>query len=297
MTGGTRRRSWARRLARLTGFRVACIALGIVAAFALAPNAVAALSPASGNPLKCSLRAPDGSYQDRLAPSADHWFGTDAQGCDEFARVVHGARTSLQIGLGAGLLTTAIGTVLGLVAGWRGGWIDAIVRRFADVTLGIPLVVGSILLLSVLVDGRRTPTQIILTLALQLWPAPARIARSVTRTIVQLPYVEAARALGATDARIVAKHVLPNALPAVIAFATPLVGLLIGAEATLSYLGIGLQAPSVSWGLMIEQAQRTYTSSPHLLLFPGAFLVAAIAGFILLGDALNDSLDVHLSHV
>ena len=184
--------------------------------------------------------------------------------------------------------------MLGLIAGWRGGWIDAIVRRFADVTLGIPLVVGSILLLSVLVDGRRTPTQIIVTLAAQLWPGPARIARSVTRTIVQLPYVEAARAPGASNYRIVTRHVLPNALPAVIAFATPLVGLLIGAESTLSYLGIGLQVPSVSWGVMIDDAKSVYADSPFLLLFPGLFLVAAIAGFILLGDARNDSLDVHL---
>ena len=192
---------------------------------------------------------------------------------------------------------TVIGTVLGLIAGWRGGWIDGIGRRIADVTLGVPLVVGSILLLSVLVDGRRSPTQIVVTLAVQLWPGPARIARSITRTIVQLPYVEAARALGATDFRILTRHVLPNALPAVIAFATPLVGLLIGAEATLSYLGIGLQVPAVSWGLMINDAQRIHTSAPHLLLFPGAFLVTAIAGFILLGDALNDSLDVHLERV
>ncbi len=294
MTGAASRRTWVGRLARHAGFRIACVLLGVVGVFAIAPGVVASLSPASSDPLECSLRASDGSYQDRMAPSGDHWFGTDSQGCDEFARVVHGARTSLQIGLGAALLTTVIGTVLGLIAGWRGGWIDAIVRRFADVTLGIPLVVGSILLLSVLVDGRRTPTQIIVTLAAQLWPGPARIARSVTRTIVQLPYVEAARALGASNYRIVTRHVLPNALPAVIAFATPLVGLLIGAESTLSYLGIGLQVPSVSWGVMIDDAQSVYANSPFLLLFPGLFLVAAIAGFILLGDALNDSLDVHL---
>lgn len=278
----------------MTGFRVACVLLGIVGVCATVPGLVVLPSPATGDPNGCSLRATDGSYQDRLAPSTDHWFGTDAQGCDEFARVVYGARTSLAIGLGAGLLTTVIGTVLGMIAGWRGGLVDALVRAVGDITLGIPLVVGAILLLSVLVAGDRTPLQIIVTLALLLWPGSARIARSSVRAVAQLPYIEAARATGATGQHILLRHVLPNSIPVVIAYATPVVGLLISAESTLSYLGIGLRVPSVSWGVMIADAQGIYSTSPYLLLFPGAFLAAAVAGFILLGDALNDSLDVHI---
>ena len=291
MSDDGRPNTWVRRMARLAGFRVACVLLGIMAICAAAPGLVVALSPATHDPNECSLRAPDGSYQDRLAPSGAHWFGTDTQGCDEFARVVFGARTSLTIGLGAGMLMTVVGTALGLVAGWRGGWADTMVRRLGDVTLGIPFVVGAILLLTVLVDERRSAEQIVVTFAVLLWPGAARIARSATRGIAALPYIEASRALGAGQFRIVMTHVLPNALPMIVSFATPTIGLLIAAEATLSYLGIGLQIPAVSWGLMIDRAQAHYGSSPHLQLFPGAFLAATVASFILLGDAMNDALD------
>ena len=160
-------------------------------------------------------------------------------------------------------------------------------------TLGLPFVVGAILILTTLGSDTRTPTEIVLTLSALLWPGPARIARNATRTIAVLPYIEASRAAGARDLRIVLTHVLPNSLPVIITFATPTVGLIISAEATLSFLGVGLQPPAVSWGLMIDRAQQTYAQSPHLLLFPGAFLVAAVAAFLLLGDALNDALSPH----
>lgn len=282
------------RLRRQTGFRVACVLLGIVGLAAAAPELLVWASPGSHDPTSCSLRAPDGSYQDRLAPSAEHWFGTDAQGCDEFARVIYGAQTSLSIGIGAAFLLTLIGTTLGLLAAMHGGWVDALVRRCGDVTLGVPFLIGAILLLALLAGEQRSPTEIILTLTALGWPSAARIARNSARTVMVLPFIEASRALGGRWPWILRRHVLPNSLPAVIAFATPTIGLIIGAEAALSFLGVGLQVPSVSWGLMIEQGQRYYSQSPYLLLFPGVLLVAAIAGFLLLGDALNDSLEVQL---
>lgn len=283
------------RLRRLLGFRIAAVLLGVVGIAGVAPRFVVSFSPASHDPRQCSLRAADGTYQDRLSPSSDHWFGTDAQGCDEFARVIHGARSSMAIGISAALIMTVVGTALGVVAGYRGGAVDSVVRRAGDVTLGVPIVVGAILLLSVLAGEQRGPFEIALTLASLGWPGAARIARSATRSIVVLPYIESARALGAGNTRIVVRHVLPNALPTVIAYATPAVGALIAAEATLSYLGIGLQIPSVSWGLMIDAAQPLFDRSPHLLLFPAGFLVAVVAGFVLLGDALADAVDPHRS--
>jgi oligopeptide transport system permease protein len=162
------------------------------------------------------------------------------------------------------------------------------VRRVGDVVLGVPVIVGLILLLSVLVSGQRTALHIVLAFTALLWPVIARITRQATMAIKPQPYIEAARAVGASDLSICVRHVLPNALPAVVAYATTMAGLLIGTEAVLSFLGVGLQSPSVSWGLMIDAGQVHYATDPYLLLFPGAFLAASVAGFILIGDALAE---------
>lgn len=195
------------------------------------------------------------------------------------------------IGLGTGLLATCVGCVLGIVAGWRGGLADAAVRRVGDVTLGIPILLGAILLLAVLAGEHRRPAHIVIALSVLIWPGAARVARIATRTVRELDFIEASRALGAGEVWLMRVHVLPNVLPTVIAYATPAVGLVIGGEATLTYLGVGLQVPAVSWGLMIESAQAEYERYPHLLLFPGLFLVATVAAFIALGDAISDALD------
>lgn len=282
------RRPGRRALVRHAGFRVAIALLSVVTVCALVPQWVVRLEPGAPSPIACSLRDADGEYQDRLPPSGAHWFGTDAQGCDVFSRVVHGARNSLAIGVGATVLTTLLGVALGMAAGWRGGWTDAVVRRVGDVVLGVPVVVGLILLLSVLVGGQRTAMHIVVAFTSLLWPTVARITRQATMAIKPQPFIEAARALGAGDLSICVRHVLPNALPAIVAYATTMVGLLIGTEAVLSFLGVGLQSPEVSWGLMIDAAQVHYATDPSLVLFPGAFLAAAVAGFILLGDAIGE---------
>ena len=274
------------RVWRLRTFRVGAALLAVIAVCSLAPGWVVAMEPGAPSPTACSLRADDGTYRDRLAPGRDHWFGTDEQGCDIFSRVVHGARNSMVIGLGAGLLTMLIGTVLGVIAGWSDGALDSIVRRVGDVVLGIPFVVALILILSVVVAGPRSPTHIVLAFSVLLWPTAARISRGATRTIMTQSYVEASRSLGASNLRIAARHVIPNAMPVLITFTAPLIGLLIATEATLSYLGVGMTSPAVSWGLMIDRAQPHYASSPHMLIFPCLFLAAAVAGFMLIGDAL-----------
>lgn len=280
------------RLRHRPGWWVGATTVTVVAICALVPGVVTALMPGGGSVVGCSLRAPDGSYQDRLAPSGAHWFGTDTQGCDEFDRVVHGARASLVVGAGAGLLSAFAGMLLGAFAGWFGGALDALVRRASDVTLAIPFVVGAILLLSVLAGDQRSPGELLVVLIVLLWPAPARLARAQTRSLARLEFVDAARAAGAGSLQILRFHILPHLFPMTLAYGTSLIGLVIGGEAVLTYLGVGLQIPSVSWGLMIDAAQGHYATEPHLLLFPGAFLAATVAGFVLLGDALSDVLDV-----
>lgn len=267
-------------------FRVAVALLLLVGVCAVAPQLIVALSPGSPSPTACSIRAENGSYQDRLAPSAEHWFGTDRQGCDEFSRVIHGARHSLIVGVGAALLIAVVGMTLGVAAGWRGGWVDAIVRRVGDLVLGVPLVVGMILILAVLVPGQRSATTTVVTFTVLLWPTVARISRAATMLIRTESYIEAARASGASVMRICLRHVVPNALPPVAAYTASLVGLLIGYEAVLSYLGFAVDASVVSWGQMMDDAQTYYSRSPHLLILPGVFLSVAVAGFLLLGDAI-----------
>jgi ABC-type dipeptide/oligopeptide/nickel transport system permease subunit len=283
-----------RRLCRLPGFVVGAAVLALVFVCALMPGWVVAPAPGSHDPASCSVRAPDGTYQDRLGPSSAHWFGTDAQGCEVFARVIHGARSSLAIGLGASVVMGVVGTGLGLAAAYRGGWVDAVVRRAADITLSLPFVVGAIMLLSVLAGEHRSAVEVALVLATLGWPATARVARTAARQVMVQPYVEAARAAGGGALAIVRRHVLPNTLPSVVPFGALSAGAFIGAEATLSYLGVGLQVPAVSWGLMIEQAQRGYETSPHLLVFPSLFLTATVMAFVLVGDAIRDALDPHL---
>ncbi len=286
--------TWLRRLTRMARFRLAAVLMVVLVALAVVPGAVVSLSPTDVAPTDCSVRANDGSFQDRLPPSSAHWFGTDAQGCEVFAQVVWGSRTSLFIGVGSGSLIAVIGTGLGVLAAIRGGWVDALIRRTCDVTLGIPLVVGAILLLSMLAGEQRSPTEIMIVLALLGWPGTARIARGAARTVLVQQYIEAARAAGAGDVHVIVRHVLPNVVPSVAAYTSLGVGLLIAAESTLTYLGIGLQVPSVSWGLMIEDAQRSYATSPYLIVFPSIMLVTTVAAFVLLGDAVRDAVDAHV---
>lgn len=280
------------RLRHRPGWWVGITIVALVTLCAVVPGPVTALAPGGGSVVGCSLRAPDGSYQDRLGPSAAHWFGTDAQGCDEFDRVIHGARASLVVGAGAGVSSALIGMLAGALAGWFGGLVDALVRRACDVILAIPFVVGAILLLSVLAGDQRTPGELLVALVALLWPAPARLARTATRALTPLEFIDAARAAGAGSLQILRGHVLPHLMPLTLAYASSTVGLVIGGEAVLTYLGVGLQIPSLSWGLMIGAAEGQYATSPHLLLFPGVFLAATVAGFMLVGDALSDALDV-----
>lgn len=224
-----------------------------------------------------------------VRPNAEHWFGFDLQGCDYYARTIYGARISVSIGLTVTAFAALLAIILGSLAGYYGGVIDAIIARMTDIWFAIPTILGAIVILSLL--GERGFFQVSFVLVILGWPTMLRLYRSSVLSVKEQDYIEAARALGASDFRILSRHILPNAIAPVLIYAAITVGVIISAEAALSFLGVGLQLPAISWGLMISGAQTRILSAPHLLLFPGLFLSVTVFGFILMGDSLRDALD------
>lgn len=238
------------------------------------------------DPRECSLT------NSLLRPSSEHWFGTDLQGCDYFARTIYGTQVSITIGLIVTVFSTLIAVIGGSIAGYYGGAVDSIIARVTDVWFAIPYILGGIVILTLF--GERGIFQVSLVLVVLGWPTMLRLARSAVLSVKEEDYVDAARALGASDFRIIRRHILPNSLAPVIVYATITIGVVIAAEAALSFLGVGLQLPAISWGLMISVAQNRILTAPHLLLFPGLFLSVTVFSFILMGDALRDALDPKL---
>ncbi|TVL93952.1 ABC transporter permease [Streptomyces sp. SAJ15] len=222
----------------------------------------------------------------------DDWFGYNGQGQSVYARTIHGARASVIVGTCVTLAVTVFGGLFGMFAGYFGGWVDALLSRLTDVFFGIPLLLGGMVLLQAFT--RRTVWTVVLALAAFGWMQIARVMRGAVITQKQADFVTAARALGAGTSRILLRHILPNAIGPVIVVATIALGGYVSAEATLSYLGIGLQPPTVSWGVDISDAQNTLRDAPHVLLVPATFLSLTVLAFILLGDAVRDALDPKL---
>ncbi|MFJ8534488.1 ABC transporter permease [Streptomyces sp. NPDC093591] len=243
-------------------------------------------SIAPGSPLKCDLaKAQQGS-----APG--HPFGYDGQGCDVYTRTVHGARTSVTVGVCATLGVAVLGSVLGALAGFFGGLWDSVLSRVTDVFFAIPVILGGLVLLSVVTSNSVWP--VIGFIVLLGWPQISRIARGAVITAKQNDYVQAARALGASNSRLLLRHIAPNAIAPVIVVATIALGTYIALEATLSYLGVGLKPPSVSWGIDISAASPYIRNAPHALLWPSGALAITVLAFIMLGDAVRDALDPKL---
>jgi peptide/nickel transport system permease protein len=224
-----------------------------------------------------------------LPPSLAHPMGTDDYGRDIFGRVVLGARVSLSVGFLATLISVVLGLFLGGVSGYYGGFIDSVVMRLTDVFLAFPYILLAIVLISAMGLGLGP---LLVAIGLLGWTTVARVFRSSVLAVKQSEYVDAARALGASDARILVKHILPNAFAPVVVYATMSVGGVILTEAALSFLGIGVQAPTPSWGAMLNEAQGYFMSNPGLFVWPGLAIVATVLAFVLLGDGLRDALDV-----
>jgi oligopeptide transport system permease protein len=274
-----------RQLRKSPLFIIPIIFLTIFTVMAIAPGLFTSKSPRDCN---LSNIIVDGQ-QVISGPTSGHPFGFDPQGCDYYTRVVYGTRVSLAIGLLTVFSLVVIAVVLGSISGFYGRWIDGLVSRFADIIFAIPIVLGGIVMLNSL--GNRTLWTVSFALLVFSWPTTMRLMRSSVLSIKEMDYVQAARAMGASDLRIMRKHILPNGLAPVIVYSTITVGIIIATEATLTFLGVGLQLPSISWGLMISGAQYRIQEYPHLLFFPAAFLVVMVFSFILLGDALRDALD------
>ncbi|MEU6544289.1 ABC transporter permease [Streptomyces sp. NPDC046859] len=270
-----------RDLRRNPVFLVSALVILFLAVISVWPSLIT-----SGSPLKCDLaRAQQGS-----APG--HPFGFDGQGCDVFTRTVYGARTSVVVGVCATLGVAVLGSVLGALAGFFGGWWDAVLSRITDVFFAIPVVLGGLVLLSVVTADSVWP--VVGFIVLLGWPQISRIARGAVITVQQNDYVQAARALGASPARLLLRHIAPNAVAPVIVVATIALGTYIALEATLSYLGVGLKPPSVSWGIDISAASPYIRTAPHALLWPSGALAVTVLAFIMLGDAVRDALDPKL---
>ncbi|MCR3725974.1 oligopeptide transport system permease protein [Streptomyces umbrinus] len=241
---------------------------------------------ATQNPLKCDLaKAQEGSQP-------GHPFGFNGQGCDVYTRTVYGARVSVTVGVCASLGVAILGSVLGGLAGFFGGSGDAVLSRITDIFFAIPVVLGGLVLLSVVTSSTVWP--VIGFMVLLGWPQISRIARGSVITTKQNDYVQAARALGASNSRMMLRHITPNAIAPVIVVATIALGTYISLEATLSYLGVGLKPPTVSWGIDISSASQYIRTAPHALLWPAGALAVTVLAFIMLGDAVRDALDPKL---
>ena len=289
--------AWA-TLKRNPSFIVSGILILLFVVMAVFPDAFTWFYPGESDVEHCPLsRSSNVPGQGR--PSADAWFGFDIQGCDYYLRTIHGARISIYVGLIVTAGAVLVSMTLGSIAGYYGNWLDTLITRITDVWFAIPTILGGIVLLSVASDfpflgGQRGIKQVSMVLIVLGWPSMLRLMRSTVLSTKEMDYVLASRALGARDRRIIVRHIIPNSVAPVIVYATITIGVIISAEAALSFLGVGVQLPAISWGLMINTASGRILNTPHLLFFPGVFLSVAVFSFIIMGDALRDALDPKL---
>jgi ABC-type dipeptide/oligopeptide/nickel transport system permease subunit len=272
---------------RLLGDNRARFGLAVVVIMTLA--AIAAPLITAQDPLHIDLS------QLLQRPSAEHWLGTDVQGRDIWSRLVYGARVSLTVGLISQGIALLLGVTLGLLAGYYGGWVDEVIMRLADVTLAFPTL---LLLIAMVAAFQPSMGVVFATIGVVGWAGMARLVRGQVLVVRQLEYVQAIRALGARDWRIMLGHVLPNVIAPVVIAATLGVAGAIMAEAALSFLGLGVPPPAPSWGSMIADGRDLdqLRRAPWTSVFPGMAIGAAVLGFNLLGDALRDALDPKQYH-
>jgi len=260
--------------------------VGVVIVIVLVLLAVFADSIARHNPDQ--VRA----AQRLKAPSQAHWFGTDDFGRDVFSRVAHGARISLRIGIAAVLVGTTMGALIGLISGYLGGRFDLIVQRVMDALMAFPTLVLALAVVAALGASLRN---VIIAVSLTLIPAANRLVRSVALSVRETSFVTAARASGATQGRVVFRHVLPNCLAPYLVIATANLGSAIVAEASLGFLGLGVPPPTPAWGSMLSGATQSFLfRAPWMAIYPGLAISLAVFGFNMLGDAVRDLLDPKL---
>ncbi len=227
----------------------------------------------------------------RLAPSLEHPFGTDTLGRDVLSRVIYGARISLTVGIVATGISTAIGLVLGAIAAYYGGIWDTLIMRLADIFLAFPYTLFVIAMIAVIGNGIQN---VFIAIGILGWPSIARVFRSAILSVKESDYVDAARSMGASDARIIARHIFPNSVASIVVYATMNIGGAILTESALSFLGLGVIPPDPSWGTLIQEGQKYLQTEPWLMIMPGLAILTTVLAFTLLGDGLRDALDVKM---
>ncbi len=262
----------------------AMIGLGIVLTFVVLAAAAPLISPY--DPVAQDLRS---AIQ---PPSAEHWFGTDQLGRDIATRLMYGARISLMIGVLAVLIGMVVGVPLGMLAGYYGGWADLAISRMADMMFAFTSILLALTLVAVLGISLQN---VIIAVGISVIPVIIRLVRSSVLSLREEPYVEAARALGASDLRIITRHVFRNSLTPVLVHGTLSIGVSILLAAGLGFLGLGVQSPTAEWGTMLGEGRQFIFSAPHLTTFPGIAIFLAILAFNLLGDGLRDRFDPKLN--
>lgn len=260
-------------------------AIGALILIGLVVATIFASQIATHSPTKTSLR------EARVSPGAQHWFGTDQQGRDQWSRVVYGARISLRVALVSVLAGTLLGSIFGMVSAYLGGTFDLLSQRLIDMIQAFPALVLAMVVVSVL---GTTINNLIIAISIVLIPGAGRVIRSATLSIKQNAYIEAARVVGASDARIIARHILPNVIPPILILISIAIGSTIITEASLSYLGLGAQPPTPSWGNMLQEAQDQLVRAPWLAIFPGIAISLVVFGANMFGDAMRDVLDPRL---
>ena len=279
---GTPMSQWAEAwhyLRRRPLFWVSALLIVLAIAIALFPGLFT-----STDPRECMLsRSLNG-------PEDGHIFGFDRQGCDIYSRMIYGARASVAVGVLTTLIVTVIGGLIGAIAGYFGGIWDTLLSRLTDIFFAVPLVLAAIVVMSMF-QNKRSIGMVVFALAMFGWTQIARITRGAVMGIKNDEFVTAARAVGASDWKIIASHILPNAAAPVIVYATVALGQFIVAEATLSFLGIGLPSTVVSWGGDISAAQASLRTQPMVLFYPAIALALTVLSFIMMGDVVRDALD------
>ncbi|MBC3186127.1 ABC transporter permease [Corynebacterium sp. zg-331] len=238
----------------------------------------------SADPRSCDLA------RSLAGPESGHPFGFDRQGCDIYARTIYGARASVTVGLLTTVLVVCIGTTVGAVAGYFGGVLDAVLSRLTDVFFAVPLVLAAIVVMQMFRD-HRTILTVVIVLGLFGWTSIARITRGAVMSVKNEEYVTAARAMGQPGWKTLITHIVPNSAAPIIVYATVALGTFIVAEATLSFLGIGLPSTVVSWGGDISAAQASLRTKPMVLFYPAAALALTVLSFIMMGDVVRDALE------